>query len=103
MRDKSHAPRNNNSFSVNRLETLLDCALEHASHGWTAFEKENQVNRINPESWPPQVEAEVGSAQYHLANTISYVFEAYQLLRKEQEHTETVMEKVNKVLGNDPR
>jgi hypothetical protein len=99
MIDKSHAPRNEGVFNVNRVETLLDCALEHASHGWMAFEKETEVNRINPESWPPQVEARVGSAQYHLANSIAYIFEAYQLLRKEQEHTETVMEKVNKVLG----
>lgn len=99
MIDKSHLPRNDMEFSVKRLEVLLDCAMEHASHGWSAFERETNVNRLNPDGWVPQVEAPVGSAQYHLANVIAYTYEAYSLIRKEQEHQENIMGKVNKALG----
>lgn len=99
MIDKTNPPRNNMAFSVNRIEALLDSALEHATHGWAAFERETVVNRLNPDSWPPQVEARIGSAQYHFAAVLTYVHEAYSIIRKEQEHTEDVMEKVNKALG----
>ena len=75
MDAQTHNPRNNMTYSIARLEVLLDSALEHASHGWAAFERETEVNRINPDSWPPRVEAPVGSAQYHLAAVIMYVFE----------------------------
>lgn len=98
MIDKSHTPRNDQKYSVDRLEAILAAALEHASHGWAAFEKETSVNRINPDAWPPVVRAPVGSAQYHLANTIALVFEAYGLIRKEQEHEEEVMKKVQAAL-----
>lgn len=101
MIDKSHTPRNNQTYSIERMESILNAALEHASHGWSAFEKETRVNRINPDSWPPQVEAMVGSAQYHLANVIALVFEAYSLVYKEHEHYEEVMKKVNHALGRD--
>lgn len=98
MIDKSHTPRNDQNYSIDRMELILAAAMEHAAHGWVAFEKDSHVNRLNPESWPPQVEAPVGSAQYHLANTVALMFEAYQLVRREQEHTEQVMEKVNATL-----
>lgn len=101
MIDKSHTPRNDQSYSVERVELILSAALEHASHGWMALEKETNVNRLNPDSWPPQVEAAVGSAQYHLANTIALAFEAYQLVRKEQEHQAEIMKKVNAALGRE--
>ena len=99
MIDKSHLPRANQVYSIEHLEAILATALEHASHGWTALEKETPVNRLNPDAWPPQVEAPVGSAQYHLANVIALAFEAYQLVFKEQEYNEEVMKKVNKHLG----
>ena len=99
MIDKSHLPRANQVYSIERLEAILAAALEHASHGWTALEKETPVNRLNPDAWPPQVEAAVGSAQYHLANVIALAFEAYQLVRKEQDHQEEIMRKVNTALG----
>jgi len=67
------------------MEATLDAALEHASHGWHAFEKETNVNRLNPDSWPPQVGAPVGSAQYHLAAMIGAVHRAYEIIRCEQD------------------
>jgi len=99
MIDKSHTPRNNQTYSIERIEAILWAALEHSSHGWHAFEKETNVNRLNPDSWPPQVEAAVGSAQYHLANVIALLYEAYQLAHQEQQHNEEVMKKVNATLG----
>lgn len=101
MIDKSHTPRNNQTYSIERVEMILYAALEHASHGWSAFEKETIVNRLNPDTWPPQVEARVGSAQYHLANVIALVFEAYGLVYKEHEHHEEIMRKVNAALGRE--
>lgn len=98
MIDKTTPPRRNMVYSVDRLEVLLDCALEHASHGWSAFERETKVNRLNPDGWPPLVEAPVGSAQYHLSAMLIYVFEAYGLIAKEKEHAEEIMEKVNQAL-----
>lgn len=95
MEDKTHEPRKIN-YSIERLESLLDTALEHASHGWHALEKEAEVNRLNPDSWPPQVKAEVGSAQYHLSAMITYIFEAYGAIRGELDHTERVSEMVEK-------
>lgn len=99
MIDKSHTPRGGMKYSIERIDTLLECALEHAAHGWTALEKETQVNRLNPDAWPPQVEAPVGSAQYHLANTLAYIFEAYGLVSNEADHIEEVMQKVNEAIG----
>jgi len=99
MISETNPPRRDMTYSVERLEALLDSALEHAAHGWSAFERETTVCRRNPDSWPPQVKAPVGSAQYHLAAMLTYVFEAYSLIRKEQDHTEEVMEKVGKFLG----
>jgi hypothetical protein len=91
-------PRNL-TFSVENLEAILDGALEHAAHGWMYFEKEMRVNRLNPDSWPPQVEAPVQSAQYHFASVIEHLQRAYEIIRNEQDHTEKIMEQVNKALG----
>jgi hypothetical protein len=85
-------------MDIDKIEALLDTALEHASHGWHALEKETSVNRINPDSWPPRVIAPVGSAQYHLAAVIEMAYKAYSEVRREKDHTEDVMEKVNKAL-----
>jgi uncharacterized protein YllA (UPF0747 family) len=99
MIDKTNLPKRDMTFSADRLEALLDSALEHAAHGWTALERETKVHRTNPDSWPPQVEARVGSAEYHLSAMVMYVFAAYGIVSKEMEHTEDVMEKVKRALG----
>ena len=99
MEDKTHEPRKI-LYSIKRIESLIDSALEHASHGWNALEKETKVNRVNPDSWPPVVEAPVGSAQYHLATMISYIFEAYNSLSDELDRQKEMIELVNKRLSN---
>jgi len=71
--------------NVNQIEATLDAALEHASHGWNALRKEIDINQINNGMWPPQVEAEVGSTQYHIAAMIDAVFRAYGIIRTEQD------------------
>lgn len=71
--------------NINQMEATLDAALEHASHGWHALEREMSVNRLNPQSWPPRVQAPVGSAQYHLAAMIDAVNRAYEIIRCEQD------------------
>lgn len=98
MEHTTHEPRKI-PYSIKRMEALLDTALEHASHGWHALEQETKVNRLNPESWPPGVKAEVGSAQYHLAAMISYIFEAYESISGEVDHIEQVDSLIEKVLS----
>jgi hypothetical protein len=71
--------------NIDQLEATVDAALEHASHGWTAFERVTQVNRVNPDMWPPRVQAPVGSAQYHFSAMIDAVDRAYQIIRTEQD------------------
>lgn len=56
---------------------VLDTALEHASHAWTALEREGTVERIDPNAWPPNVSNEVGSAPYHFASMITYIIEVF--------------------------
>jgi hypothetical protein len=97
MIDKTHSPRKV-IYSIEALESLLDAALEHASHGWHALERETQVNRINGDGWPPRVEAEVGSAQYHLSIVIVMLYEVYSSTHAEAEKTREVMEKVEEYL-----
>ncbi len=95
MIDKTHSPRKI-PYSIDSLEGLLSGALEHASHGWMAFEKETKVTRLNPDSWPPQVEAEVGSAQYHLSIVVTMLYEGFASLREEQERIESLMAQIDK-------
>lgn len=107
-----------------RLEALLDLALEHASHSWNALENGFQYcptcgwfgeaskpdiqsdkwavcptchslvfrvsigKRVDPDMWPPQTEAQVGTASYHLAAMIRYVHDAYQLVLAERRRIE---------------
>jgi hypothetical protein len=71
--------------NINQIEATMDAALEHASHAWTALERETLVNRENPESWPPRVAASVGTAQYHFAAMIDAVYRAYGNIRAEQD------------------
>jgi len=71
--------------NINQIEATLDAALEHATHGWGALEKEITINQLNKGFWPPRVEAEVGSAEYHIAAMIDAVFRAYGIIRTEQD------------------
>lgn len=95
--DKTHTPRKL-PFNVETLETALDGALEHASHGWAALEREIKVNRLNPDSWPPRVEAPVGTAEYHLSIVITSLYEVFQTIRDEAENEREIMDQVNKYL-----
>lgn len=97
MIDKTHSPRKV-KFSIARLESLLASGLEHASHGWSALEKEIPVNRLNPDSWPAIVEAPVGSAQYHLSIVIMTLYEAYISVMEEKEHNDEISKKVEDYL-----
>lgn len=58
---------------------ILDTALEHSSHAWHALRKSGlaHVKDVEKQMWPPQCTDEAGSAPYHLAAMISYVFEVY--------------------------
>lgn len=67
------------------MEATLDSALEHASHAWSALERETKVNRVNEGFWPPQVDAPVGSAQYHFSALIDAVYRAYEIVVCEQD------------------
>lgn len=71
--------------NINQLEATLDAALEHASHGWNAMEKDSPIVRIYPDLWPPAVDAPVGSVPYHFAAMIDAVYRAYQIIRTEQD------------------
>ena len=64
-----------------RWRDILDTALEHASHAWAALSKEGAKEK-DPDSWPPQSLDKVGSANYHVAALIDYVFEVYQGIEK---------------------
>ena len=72
----------------------LDTALEHASHAWGALRKQGAKEK-EPDMWPPKSLDEVGSAAYHVAALIDYVFEVYQGIAKvypEQEGGPTLRE-----------
>jgi hypothetical protein len=62
-----------------RWRDVLDTGLEHASHAWHALQKADlaHVKDLDHPTWPPQCTDETGSAAYHLAALISYVFEVY--------------------------
>lgn len=66
--------------NVNKLEALLDTALEHFSHGWVALEKQGMVTYKNPDVFPPSVSDEVGSASYHFAAVADTVKRAYEII-----------------------
>lgn len=86
-------------YTIAGMEALLSNALEHASHGWLAIEKERIVTYTIPDCWPPQIKAEVGSAEHHIAAMIENVKRAYDMIRREKDQQEDVMEKVNEALG----
>ena len=65
---------------VNKLEALLDTALEHFSHGWVALEKQGMVTYKDPDVFPPSVSNEVGSASYHFAAVADTVKRAYEII-----------------------
>lgn len=85
-------------YTLSGIEAALDAALEHASHGWHALEKERAITYTVPDAWPPHIKAEIGSAEYHIAAMIAAVKRAYDMVAREKEHEESVMEKVNKAL-----
>ena len=63
---------------VGRLESMLDSALEHASHGWNKLEQEGYAP--HSQSWPPSTkDTIVVSGPYHIAAMIGYVKRAYDL------------------------
>ena len=66
--------------TVNKLEALLDTALEHFSHGWLALEKQDMVTYKDPNVFPPSVSDEVGSASYHFAAVADNVKRAYEII-----------------------
>ena len=69
---------------VNKLEALLDTALEHFSHGWVALEKQGMVTYKDPDVFPPSVSNEVGSASYHFAAVADTVKRAYEIIAAQQ-------------------
>lgn len=86
-------------YTINGMEALLSNALEHASHGWLAIEKDKPIVYTIPDCWPPQIQAEIGSVEYHVAAMIENVKRAYDMIRKEKGQQEDVLEKVNEALG----
>jgi hypothetical protein len=66
-----------------KLEALLDTALEHFSHGWLALEKQGMVTYKDPDVFPPFVSDEVGSASYHFAAVADNVKRAYDIIAAE--------------------
>ncbi len=62
-----------------RWRDVLDTALEHGSHAWHALQKAGlaHVQDLERQTWPPQCTDEPGSAAYHMAAMIHYVFEVY--------------------------
>jgi len=86
-------------MNTNKIEVLLDSALEHFSHGWLDLEKREMITYKDKDVFPPQVLDDVGSASYHFAAVALYLKRAYELVRAEEQHTEMVMEKINKVLN----
>ena len=86
-------------MDTKQIDALLDTALEHFTHGWLALEKAGMVDNKVKDCFPPIVNNPVGSAAYHFAAVADTVKRAYELVRAEEEHTDQVMEKVNKALG----
>ena len=70
--------------TVNKLEALLDTALEHFTHGWVALEKQGMVTYKDPNVFPPSVSDKVGSASYHFAAVADTVKRAYEIIAAEQ-------------------
>lgn len=70
--------------TVDKLEALLDTALEHFSHGWLALEKQGMVTYKDPDVFPPSVSDEVGSASYHFAAVADTVKRAYEIIAAQQ-------------------
>ena len=68
-------------LSGNQWRNTLESALEHASHAWVALERLTPTGKKG-DSWPPEVDGPTGSAAYHLAAMIGYVFEVYQGIAK---------------------
>lgn len=66
--------------TVNKLEALLDTALEHFSHAWVALEREGLVTYKDPDVFPPSVSDKVGSASYHFAAVADTVKRAYEII-----------------------
>lgn len=75
--------------TVNKLEALLDTALEHFSHGWLALEKQGMVTYKDPDVFPPSVSDEVGSASYHFAAVADTVKRAYEIVAAEHSVEQT--------------
>lgn len=71
--------------TVDKLEVLLDTALEHFSHGWVALEKQGMVTYKDPDVFPPSVSDKVGSASYHFAAVADTVKRAYEIIASLQE------------------
>lgn len=59
-----------------RWREVLDTALEHASHAWAAMSKAG-AKEENPDLWPPKSLDAVGTAPYHVAAMIDYVYSVY--------------------------
>lgn len=72
-----------------KLEALLDTALEHFSHGWLALEKHGMVTYKDPDVFPPSVSDEVGSASYHFAAVADTVKRAYEIVAAEHSVEQT--------------
>lgn len=86
-------------YTIAGMEALLSNTLEHASHSWLALEKEKPITYTIPDCWPPQIKAEVGTVEYHVAAMIENIKRAYDMIRREKDQQEDVMQKVNEVLG----
>lgn len=68
------------------LESLLDSALEHGSHAWRALELAGLTPEQLDGPWPPEPQAPVGSAPYHLAAMLKYIKQAYDRIEVINEH-----------------
>ncbi len=66
-------------LTPDRWREVLGVAAEHGSHAWAALRKVGlaHVRDEERQTWPPQCVDEVGSAAYHLAAMIRYVFEVF--------------------------
>lgn len=62
-----------------RWRDVLDTALEHGAHAWGALMHAGLAHVADAERqmWPPQCTDEAGSAAYHVAALIDYVFTVY--------------------------
>lgn len=57
----------------------LESALEHGSHAWNALRKAGlaHVPDEEHESWPPECTDAAGSAAYHVAAMLGYVWAVF--------------------------